>query len=326
MEFYEHIFQAVEQPVFREVPFLKGIDLQNRFWVIYHLGAEVFMEGKADIDFNEMIRSTHCHVTGSKRNYPYNGTKLKAIKLSGIRESEVSWQPVTQSDLLPYASMGKLIVQYAGNGSHHYGSGFLIGPNHVLTASHVLYHVEDDEHPEHISFIPAKAVIPGQETDRFAVARSYTHLFYVEDRQGFYGLDIGLAVLDRPVENASFLPFGMPYTYRAILGNLATVCGFPVEIHEPKGEKKGKSIGYSMYTSSNKISHLINRQHELRLNVKTKGGHSGGPVWLEDPGMNLPNLVVAIHNRPHNLQGTIASTFNLDLLCELAAIVNSTII
>lgn len=167
-----------------------------------------------------------------------------------------------------------------GNGFPQHGSGFIVGKHVIATAAHCVYNKKFER------FYNIEISVVGSDNSTLLTVRpSYAHiskdyvtvddyetneydyaLLYVEEDLSQYGVfDLGIAT-DKYVEEAGQV----------------IVSGFPVGY--PEGYENS-SYGLRFKASGNiipNIPDILDNSSLLRYDTDTKGGTSGGPVYVEE--------------------------------------------
>ena len=174
-------------------------------------------------------------------------------------------------DVYPFSSV-TLIVSYWG-GEGYVGSGALVGPNDVLTASHVVYDQSLGGFADEVRIYPSFDIKDGPFQTYYSPVRwKYTTNFdpdgdglLVSSGPGFEGseIDIALLTLDKNVGNAQGY-FGLDPNF--VSGNVSVV-GYPA-IHGLK----------PMYDEGYAVKHPYENFIEVSQ-LELSGGNSGGPLY-----------------------------------------------
>jgi V8-like Glu-specific endopeptidase len=191
------------------------------------------------------------------------------------------------------------------NGDLWTGTGFLIGPRHVLTSAHVIYPMKDGEvRPQ--QRVSSINVYPGRQGGRdpfggFASNGWIIHPQWIAGREanctfdyglirlkknvpaslGFWGRDAGtrFVAIDPPTLTGREL-FTAGYPFRRGLGELAA---------KVMKESRGLATGSADFTRCSpagfegRVSPRVERGTRVLLHdVDTQKGQSGGPIWTRD--------------------------------------------
>jgi len=333
MDFVEKNYPVFERLTFTEGSFLKMSYIENKGFVlaedslkkkslvkslvksVYDLPKDSpFRKGLPNKEerLKEFIQKTNNQPFG---NQPFGNPLVNPIDWVLKNESLVG--PNTAN-----TAIGKLEIRFEGEKSPRFGTGFLVGPNHILTACHSLFDLDDNVFPEKVIFYPFNQTLTGiGDAKGIPVAMSFVPEVLRDNVLGVHGLDIGVAVLSQSVSNSFMLPFGIPQKYEALRGTQATIAGYPVG--HPNGTRFS---GWELYSSRDKILEVLNGSRELLVRMDTHYGHSGSPLLLENLIEGFSQLVVGIHSRQSAYEGKVSSTFNLSMLNEINQIVNNTIL
>ncbi|KAK9819096.1 hypothetical protein WJX74_000052 [Apatococcus lobatus] len=105
--------------------------------------------------------------------------------------------PAWEGSTATFPAIGLMFKSKGLFGSCAYGSAFAIGPNHILTAAHMLYHNGKDVNPKHIDFgkvgkqdhgvaggyhIKVKKYVPGQDPRSAANPAAHQHNHRVDEQ------------------------------------------------------------------------------------------------------------------------------------------------
>jgi S1-C subfamily serine protease len=160
------------------------------------------------------------------------------------------------------------------------GSGFLISPNYILTARHV---VEDMEIGDEVTVNFAKAIIPFETTAKVFYFKKFNHQKFnkmqipeLSDYLEYFESDVALLRLDEEINQISPLEFGNSDDLKA--GNVL-IMGYGLD---DWSEPDGKVTSNSFHENKSLF----------KLDASINHGHSGGPVMLVEN--NIPTKVVGI--------------------------------
>lgn len=167
-------------------------------------------------------------------------------------------------EYLPYSAILRIQVKFESDKESWFsGTGFLVGPRHLLTTAYNIYDDNNDEWAEIIQVITPLGI--GH------VLRAYK----------FESCDIALLVLDDAFGDLfGWLGLTCYFNMDKIEKQIVRVTGYPVD-----GDKVGK-----MYTS--KGDPEICKGGVISYDISTREGQSGSPVWIK--GM-IETFVVGIH-------------------------------
>ena len=164
----------------------------------------------------------------------------------------------------PYTAICVVFVDFGGQG--YRGSGVLISPDEVLTASHL---VNLTTLGQGSNFMVYPGYQPG-DNPPFGVDATATHFFQVGTPDGLLSVDdiqhdYALLHLSQPVVGTGVMGVRGDFP-----GGLAHVSGYPA------------SAGYQQIDSLQQIENPPG--YSLFLDSSLGGGSSGGPVWVASPG------------------------------------------
>ena len=200
-------------------------------------------------------------------------------------------QLVDDTSLFPYSAICYVRIYFAGKSNPDRGTGFLIGPNTLLTAGHNLIYEANKALPEKIEIYPG-----GHENANGEITSPY-EMIEVETcyiQKEYYDNetrdnDWGLCVLESNIGyQTSWLDLSV--VSNSMLGEEICVAGFPLD------------LGRNMYRSAGTITSIA--EHRFYYNADTEGGNSGSPVYLNN------NVVIGIHTTG-NSTGNGATKVNL---------------
>lgn len=171
--------------------------------------------------------------------------------------------PVSVTNQYPYSATVNLVVTFP-NGTSYTGSGVMIGPNDVLTASHLLYHQNEGGYASSI------VVTPGRNG---ASSAPYGTAFMksIQVDQGWvdfgsFARDFGFITLDRDIGYStgwhSIASLNTP------VGALVYSTGYP-----------GDKGSYSMYVAAGTIDGADQTTYYFYDDLDVVQGQSGSPVF-----------------------------------------------
>ncbi|MDF1815035.1 MAG: S8 family serine peptidase [Verrucomicrobiales bacterium] len=193
-------------------------------------------------------------------------------------------RPIADTTEFPWNSICALKGRMP-DGTPLQGTGWLAGPQTVITAGHCLNHPDLDGWLEEVTVIPAA----DDGTDPFGsvVSRNFsTPDEWIEKRD--VAFDIGVIHLPVPV-HSDLVPLGFAALEdEKLVNQLINITGYPYD--------KG---GDQMWHGRDRI--IEAEPETLRYQTDTKGGQSGSPAYLicsftDKPGEWSP-LVAGIHSR-----------------------------
>lgn len=153
------------------------------------------------------------------------------------------------------------------------GSGFLVSPDYILTARHV---VKDLEIGDKVNVSFAQAKIPLETVAEVVYYKEFNHTPQLADYLDYFSSDIALLRLDEEIKQIAPLQLGNSDELRA--GNVL-IMGYG---HDDWSEPDGKvtSDSFREYKALFKLDGSINQ------------GHSGGPVMVVEN--DKPTKVIGI--------------------------------
>lgn len=239
----------------------------------------------------------------------------------------------------PYRYCGNLFITFPhakGNKNspgRASGSGILIGPNHVLTAGHNIFHHEKGGWAREVIFTPAqhKANKPFGET-KGVILKTFKN--WIMGAGTNYDYDMGLIILDEPIgykagwaglisiDDSFFSPFFQEENKEPIY---LQIVGYPEKKVRVKTQGGTFKISEArMYEHSGGIKKY--EEKRLYYEINTKPGQSGSPVIVHiEKGNGTENLegyyVVGVHTHGFNEtvqanEGTRLTTSKLECILK----------
>jgi len=192
------------------------------------------------------------HAPISQKNTPEKGKKDKR----NTENRKVI--DLSQRLSFPYCAILRVISEFTNpkkQKDEESGSGFLIGPRHLLTAAHCIYSEDWKVWANFISIVPPEG---GEE--RIYACRAYS----------FHDCDMALLILDRSVGNEVGW-FGISHYSQlgAFEEKEANSTGFPFKYNGDMLTAKGKFLE-------------CEDEEEIKFHIDITEGQSGGPVWIEE--------------------------------------------
>ena len=188
--------------------------------------------------------------------------------------------PVADTRLIPFRSICALRIT-AATGELLIGTGWLIGPQTLITAGHCVHIRRLGGWAQSIEVIPALA------RDSRPFGSAVSRRFYSVDgwvSSADKEFDYGAIHLDAPLSDPGFL-VAQALPDAALVHAPATLCGYPVD-HRPNGHR-----GDHQYYHAWRIASV--GAQTLQYDIDTVGGQSGSPIWCAGDG-GTP-VVVGIH-------------------------------
>lgn len=190
--------------------------------------------------------------------------------------------PVDLTEFVPWRMICRLDIVFPFGAT--YGTGWMAGARHVVTAGHCLFDRRYGGAAERVTVTPGMR--PGHQP--FGVAEMTSHMLAPgwADRQD-PNEDIGMLVLDQALgADTGHFAFGvMPDAQ--LSGAMANVAGYPTVRRGGRLSASARMVHAAdmiIFASSQRLFH----------NIDTDNGQSGSPLWLEDTGAGSP-FVVGVH-------------------------------
>jgi len=190
-------------------------------------------------------------------------------------------EPVQSLYEYPWQSIVLVEAKFP-NGIYIHGSGVMVGPNDVLTASHLLYSPEDGGAAVEVSVIPAYN--PAADSDPWGTVKAADwHCFtdfdpdgdgklaFGDHGPGLGGTEIDVAVIDLDValgQETGWMALDPGFT-----GGVVNLTGYP----EP--------YGFAMMNDTAVVWDDPVDWAMSMENFESHPGNSGGPVWYEADGI-----------------------------------------
>ena len=210
-------------------------------------------------------------------------------------------QQIIDTTGFPYSAICSLEILNS-NDQKFFGTGFLAGPQLVVTAGHnVFFHGE--------GFMKSITVYPGLNGNRFQpIFRSATSRNFrsveawvssIPNRQ----FDIGAIILPTKLgEDAGWFSISN-FTDNTLTGLSVNVCGYP--LHPPSTHVPRDAS--TAWIDSGRFSQVFHNQ--LRYTIDTSVSQSGSPVFAYFPDLDDPYQAVGVHNTTYT-QSNAATRFN----------------
>lgn len=177
--------------------------------------------------------------------------------------------PVSDDTILPYSAVIRLLI--IENGIRYRGTGFMIGPNIMLTAAHNVYNHKKSKNFDEIKLLDRNGTVCHE------VCKVYVNNNYKTKDSDTYDW----AVTEVTVTPGSTAPYINILrtdldTFADIIGSEAEIPGFPVSV-------KGKDTSV-MHTEKGVIIDHCKQEKTLHYRIDTSGGNSGSPVIVYKDG------------------------------------------
>lgn len=211
------------------------------------------------IPSEEVFSTNSLELEGSSPGYFPKG--LEALETRGIIGSE-NRQLVTNTQVGPYISTCYIEANW-GNNSYR-GSGFIIGPNAVVTSGHVIYNSSLGGWPSSCKVWPARDG-DNKYYESYAIAyEAGGNYVNNNDNQDDWGI---ITLADNLGDKTGWL--GLRWQSNDYSGTV-TLQGYPKEIG-------GNTNNRRMYKCVGSITGCSSRT--IVTNADSSGGQSGGPMY-----------------------------------------------
>ncbi|MBK4720337.1 trypsin-like peptidase domain-containing protein [Azospirillum sp. YIM DDC1] len=175
-----------------------------------------------------------------------------------------------------YPARAVVSIEASWGNRTYVGSGFLVGRNDVITASHVVYNAALGGKPSSLKIYPSYN--PGKSDNvAYGVAKSQFFTNFDPDSDGrliagdFYRttqsgseIDVALLTLSQPIGD-TYGYFGIDWNFR---GGAANVLGYPT--------KYGR---YEVFDSGTIRRSSVDTVYYLNADLEINPGNSGGPIY-----------------------------------------------
>jgi Ca2+-binding RTX toxin-like protein len=181
----------------------------------------------------------------------------------------------TQVGSAPYRAVAYIEATFP-NGQTYTGSGYLVGPNDVLTASHVVYSVADGGLATSVTVYAGRdgasqpyGAVQGQRIDYFQTDLDGDGLFTRSDSEDDFAV-IGLGTrLGDSTGTFTLDPNATTGTYH--------LTGYPGVYADSSGPRMTDDVGTATENSTNFVFDLTS--------IEANSGNSGGPLWYVSGGV-----------------------------------------
>lgn len=205
-------------------------------------------------------------------------SNLDNIEVASSLPDEHGREPVSNTEQVPYSAICFIRTRF--NGQNRGATGFLIGPNLMLTVGHNLYDDKTNDDVVNPTFVESITVFPGGETTENSVSSSFG-VAYVESwfiqmqyyesvsqgTEAFYDYDWGICVLDRDIGyETGWLDIGI--TSSDIINETVSVIGYPSD------------LWYDMYVSEGDVRAITD--YTIVHLAYSINGNSGSPLFIKD--------------------------------------------
>ncbi len=183
---------------------------------------------------------------------------------------------VYDTSVYPYRDTCRLII----DGGMAYGSGYLVGPNVMLTAAHCVYNSEKDNEPRQFIVYPGynNGSYKGYSSGWQAIYRSS---IWLETHNKEY--DWALVELKEDLGNKVGWYGTVNYYSNSSLKDVPVKSlGYPADF----------DLGKCQYYTMGKINNVYTR--DFTTTVGNKGGMSGGPIIINDSNNEKNEYAVGI--------------------------------
>lgn len=185
---------------------------------------------------------------------------------------------VSNTTEFPWRAICQLIITRI-DGKKARGTGWLVGPNTIITAGHCVYSKVLKSWNKSIE------VYPGKDHDQSPFDSYTSSIFWTvegwkEKLSPQY--DYGAIILEQNIgEEIGY--FGFRWDFDSEINNKnATNAGYPAD--------KKREEASTQWTMSGEVE-LVSDGRQLAYMIDTAGGNSGGPIWLESSDYQ----VIGIH-------------------------------
>lgn len=240
------------------------------------------------------------------------------IAAAGLAPADIAaTRPVAVYDTMqpPWNAVAKLLVRFIVDGKPHFYacSGALVGPFHLLTAAHCVFSfdpngdgsLDDAAWADDVWVWPAQTDLleplgvperPFGES-RAVLNRAYEGWTVAHD----ITWDIALLTLNRPAAGAAgWMDLEADHPVAGL-----SFSGYPVE--EPYVPPET----LVQYGGSGAADVAGYGDRQVQLTIFSYGGHSGGPVWRDDPGGNAKlQGVLSVSDRRGYAAATLVTAAN----------------
>ncbi|KAK9866403.1 hypothetical protein WJX84_000793 [Apatococcus fuscideae] len=181
--------------------------------------------------------------------------------------------PAWEGSTATFPAIGLMFKSKGLFGSCAYGSAFAIGPNHILTAAHMLYHNGKDVNPKHIDFGKVgkqdHGVAGGYhiKVKKCKVLEGYKT---VPDNQKA-GFDFGVCLVDTLPATVGFMKMMVPPSG----SNTISTAGYPLEAPWPSGYNADTAIQKPFMTTERATI----ENDLIQFNSQSSRGQSGSPFF-----------------------------------------------
>lgn len=213
---------------------------------------------------------------------PAPGENVVALSILG----EDDRTRILETDMYPW----RMICALKINDGRFIGTGWLAGPDTIVTAGHCVYHKSDlGGWAKNITVIPAldgdvENPPLGNESVQTSTTFFATDAWQADQDPDF---DIGCIKLDEPIGNDLGWFATAALADQELEEHLVNISGYP-------GDKPKHSFpkGNEQWFHSNRIHYVSPRR--IYYDVDTMGGQSGSPVWIYRSTSDQPE-VVGVH-------------------------------
>jgi glutamyl endopeptidase len=178
----------------------------------------------------------------------------------------------------PYTAVCHVISYFPGDLVAQ-GSAVMVGPNHALTAGHVLFDVDTGEWATDVLVTPAYD--DGYEPFG-AVYATAMHSLVGYTEYGDSNYDFGVIEFGTPIGNATGWMGYAALSASELEGSIINTAGYPGDLQD----------GEAMYGASGSVESVSSKQVYYRGSMDTFSGQSGSGVWMLN---GTDRFVVAVH-------------------------------